>query len=99
MEEEITFKKGDYVVLSRVTRKYGCKHGMVVKKITIYTDGTKKYPEAAANSSFAGDINIYSEEGPSRIPISGYIVDALDVLGRPRETVVVTGGILKLKTP
>jgi len=88
-----TYKKGERVEFAQVTRKYGCRGGIIKKKVTLYTDDTPKYPMLPLNHLHGGmkAINIYREkvEGFAR-ELKGYVVDAVGECGDHVETVCVT---------
>lgn len=98
-KHKLTYIKGERVEFARLTKKYACRGGIVKKKIALYTDDTLKYvdnrwwpakPTVDEWSPFAGDINIYREDTGGCREMVGYIVDAIDSVGRHAETVVVT---------
>ena len=91
-----TYIKGERVLFVRGTRKYACRGGIVKKKIALYTDDTFKYrdwlgdPTVDESSAFAKDINIYREDPGGCKKFWGYVVDAINSLGKHVETVVIT---------
>jgi len=88
-----TYKKGERVEFAQVTRKYGCRGGIVKEKVTLYTDDTPKYPMLPLDHPHGGMkvINIYREPvwGCTRDMV-GYVVDAVGGGGDHVETVCVT---------
>jgi len=94
-----TYVKGERVLFIRGTRKYACRGGIVKKKIALYTDDTLKYrdtrwlpskPTIDESSPFANDINIYRENPGGCRKFNGYIVDAINSIGKHVETVAIT---------
>ena len=91
-----TYAKGERVLFVRGTRKYACRGGIVKKKIALYTDDTFKYrdwfgrPTIDESSAFAKDINIYRENPGGCRKFWGYVVDAINSIGKHVETVAIT---------
>tara|TARA_R110000796_G_scaffold35684_3_gene91543 strand:- start:88 stop:441 length:354 start_codon:yes stop_codon:yes gene_type:complete len=91
-----TYAKGERVLFVRGTRKYACRGGIVKKKIALYTDDTLKYrdkwgyPTIDKSSAFAHNINIYREDPGGCRKFWGYVVDAINSIGKHVETVAIT---------
>ena len=96
--KKLTYKQGDRVEFAQVTRKYGCRGGIIKEKIQLYTDDTPKYPSLPVNHPHGGMkvINIYRNildaisDKTSCRTVEGYIVDAIGDCGNHVETITVT---------
>tara|TARA_R110000765_G_scaffold259237_1_gene359414 strand:+ start:593 stop:946 length:354 start_codon:yes stop_codon:yes gene_type:complete len=95
-KRKLTYIKGERVLFVRGTKKYACRGGIVKKKIALYTDDTFKYrdkwgyPTIDESSAFAHNINIYREDPGGCRKFWGYVVDAINSIGKHVETVAIT---------
>ena len=94
-KKKTTYKKGDRVAFTTVTRKYACRGGIIKEQIPLYTDDTIKYPSLPAGHPHAKAINIYREYEPGRRELIGYIIHAINMRGEHVEDVCVTEGFIR----
>jgi len=96
-KKKTTYKKGDRVEFDQVTRKYGCRGGIIKEQIPLYTDDTVKYPSLPVDHPHGGDkvINVYREYALGRRKLVGYVIYAIGMCGKHVETVCVTEGFIR----
>jgi len=88
------YKKEDVVVFNIVTKKYGCRFGIIKDSIKLYTDHSLKYKNLQKNHPNRNDVNYYTDVGVDRTRVDGYVINALNSLGVYVETIVVTEGFI-----
>lgn len=92
------FRPGEFISLSRVTRKYACSNGVVTSKITLHSNGKKLYPHINKCSKFYNDLEMSSDPLFGDLSLPGYVIRCVDINGNYRETIMCTEGMVRNKS-
>ena len=84
------------VKLNRVTRRYACDSGIIIKSIKLYTNGKMKYPHLKSDSQniFRNDVELSADSDFGEDEINGFVIQAQDKFGKKREIITCTEGMI-----
>ena len=91
-----TLKVGSKVnfLVGHVSRKYGCKYGIIKEVIDIYSDGSKLYPESryklGAKNTHKNDLNLSTSPDFGDFYCKGFVISACNTKGQIKEDIIVT---------
>ncbi|MBC8266307.1 MAG: hypothetical protein H8E84_05015 [Flavobacteriales bacterium] len=85
------YKKDEYVVFNRVSKKYACRYGKIIDVVKCYTDGNLRYPNHPTNK----DLNITTNPKTGDFICYGYLIKAFNNSNQAKEIIIITEGFIK----
>ena len=86
------YKVGEAIKLTRVSRKYGCRKGIIKGAVKLYSNDKLKYPNTNSKDI---QLSLNSDIFDQSVVYQGYIVDCVDILGEFKETITCTEGMIR----
>jgi hypothetical protein len=87
-----SYKVGEVIKLTRVSRKYGCRKGTIKGTVKLYSNDELRYPNTNSKEI---QLSLDSEFFDQPVVYQGLIVDCVDILGEFKETITCTEGMIR----